>query len=73
MCIDPVPATLAIQRINEVRWPSSVGPDEFIAYGFVKGTLYGYPAVRLAPVKCQEFDVVLIVSLLTSADDDNWL
>lgn len=49
--MNPVLAALAFTRMTEIDWSSSRGPDEFVTYDFCTGTLRGYPAERLTPIR----------------------
>lgn len=73
MRMDPVLVTLAFYRVAKVVWSSSSGSDDFLSYYFVTGTVQGYRAEWIGPVKRQRVVDGPEVPDIAPVVDVNWL
>lgn len=70
--MDPVLAVFAFNRVSEIDWLSPGGSKYFLSYNFGTATMQGYPAERIAPVKCRKVDDGAVVPELAPAVGFNW-
>lgn len=69
--MDLILVTLAFYRVTGIDWVSSVGSDDVIAYVFNTGSIQGYPAEKIVPVKRPNVDDGPVVPIMTTAVDVN--
>lgn len=71
--MDPVLFALLFHCVIEINWFSSGGSDDFLSDDFATGTVQGYLAEILAPVKRQNIDDGPAVLEFAPAIEVNWL
>lgn len=71
--MDPGLVILVFNRMTEFYWSSPRVANDFISYDLDPGTVHGYPAGSIAPVKHQKVDDGLMGPFIAPAIDVNRL